>query len=91
MIAAGDFTLRETLAISREDAMFETLMLGLRTTSGVSEAEFLAMHGQSISQKYGTTLEKLHRQELLAHTDGRWHLTRRGMDVQNAVLVELMA
>ena len=90
MMMTGDFTQRETLPISREEAMFETLMLGLRTTAGVAEAEFSSMHGQTIEQKYGITLEKLRKQGLLEHENGHWYLTRRGMDVQNAVLVELM-
>ena len=90
MMESGTFTLRETLPISREEAMFETLMLGLRTTAGVAEAEFSAMHGQNIEQKYGATLEKLRKQGLLEHVNCRWYLTRRGMDVQNAILVELM-
>lgn len=90
MMESGTFTLRETLPISREEAMFETLMLGLRTTAGVSEADFSAMHGQPLANKYGAILETLRMQGLLGHTDGRWYLTRRGMDVQNAVLVELM-
>lgn len=90
MMESGTFTLRETLPISREEAMFETLMLGLRTTAGVAEAEFSAMHGQTIVQKYGATLEKLRKQGLLEHENGCWYLTRRGMDVQNAILVELM-
>ena len=90
MMQEGDFARRELLPICREEAMFETMMLGLRTTSGVSEEEFLAMHGQSLEQSYGATLEQLRLQELMAHANGRWYLTRRGMDVQNAVLVELM-
>lgn len=90
MMESGTFTLRETLPISREEAMFETLMLGLRTTAGVSEADFSAMHGQPLANKYGAILETLRMQGLLGHTDGRWYLTRRGMDVQNAILVELM-
>lgn len=90
MMMTGDFTQRETLPISREEAMFETLMLGLRTTAGVSEADFSAMHGQPLANKYGAILETLRMQGLLGHTDGRWYLTRRGMDVQNAILVELM-
>ena len=90
MMESHDFSRRETLTISREEAMFETLMLGLRTTAGVAEADFLAMHGEPITHRYGNTLEKLRAQGLLEHRDGRWYLTRRGMDVQNAVLVELM-
>ncbi|MGN0971604.1 MAG: coproporphyrinogen III oxidase, partial [Aristaeellaceae bacterium] len=67
-----------------------TMMLGLRTTRGVSEESFLRMHGQSLDAVYGEKLRMLEAQGLLLHADGCWRLTRRGMDVQNSVLVTLM-
>ena len=39
---------------------------------------------------YGEKLRKFEHEGLLQHKTDRWSLTRRGMDVQNAVLVELM-
>lgn len=65
-------------------------MLGLRTTAGVNAEAFAKQHGISLDQIYGKTLARLARQELVLFTDGFWRLTRKGMDVQNAVLVELM-
>ncbi len=90
MMESSDFSARERTPIAPEDAQFETLMLGLRTTKGVREADYLAMHGVPMVTRYGATLERLRKQGLLLHEDGRWCLTRRGMDVQNAILVELM-
>lgn len=90
MIHDRRWTDREETPVSPRDAQFETMMLGLRTTRGVSEQDFLAMHAVSLDTRYGATLRRLERGGLLAHRDGRWFLTRRGMDVQNAVLVELM-
>jgi oxygen-independent coproporphyrinogen III oxidase len=90
MMDQGDFSAREETCISPAEAQFETLMLGLRTTQGVREADYAAMHGASMEARYGKTLERLKSQGLLLHEDGCWRLTRRGMDVQNAVLVELM-
>ena len=66
------------------------MMLGLRTTKGVNEAAFTAMHGVALADVYGAKLAELETQGLLCHTGGWWRLTRRGMDVQNGVLVELM-
>ena len=65
-------------------------MLGLRTTAGVSEKEFERMHGMVLQACYGSRLAALQNRGLLEHADGRWFLTRRGMDIQNSVLVELM-
>ncbi|MDO4837761.1 MAG: radical SAM family heme chaperone HemW [Clostridia bacterium] len=90
MIKERDFSVREETPISKKEAQFETLMLGLRTTKGVSESAYTAMHGVSMDQRYGATLARLEKQGLLLHQAGYWRLSRRGMDVQNAVLVELM-
>ena len=81
---------RETEAVDPAEARFETMMLGLRMTDGVAEADFLREHGISVDEAYGEKLKSLAGRGLLRHEDGRWRLTRRGMDVQNAVLVELM-
>lgn len=90
MVEQHDWQARSCTAISAEDARFETMMLGLRTTQGVSEANFAAMHGLSLHDCYGDRLHALEKQEFIEWRDGWCRLTRRGMDVQNAVLVELM-
>ena len=90
MVEKNDWQARSCTAISAEDARFETMMLGLRTTKGVSETDFAAMHGLSLNECYGDRLHALTKQGLIEWRDGWCRLTRRGMDVQNAVLVELM-
>ena len=81
---------REQETVSPGEAQFETLMLGLRMTRGVDEAEYMKTFGEPVSVRYGSKLESLRRRGLLEHEDGFWRLTRRGMDIQNSVLVELM-
>lgn len=81
---------RERVSLLPEDARFESLMLGLRMTRGVSEADFTAMHGVTLEAYCGAILRQQEERGLLRHQDGRWALTRRGMDVQNAILVEIM-
>ncbi len=80
----------EESVISREEARFESMMLGLRMTEGVSDAAFTAMHGVSVREAFGNRLDKPLRQGLIEWADGFLRLTRKGMDVQNSVLVELM-
>ena len=80
----------EETVISAEDARFESVMLGLRMISGVSEEAFQRMHGISLRECYGEKLKKPLAQGLVAWEDGHLRLTRRGMDVQNRVLVELL-
>ncbi|MGN0778171.1 MAG: radical SAM family heme chaperone HemW [Aristaeellaceae bacterium] len=76
--------------ITPTEAIFETMMLGLRTTLGVSEEAFLHRHGRSMDAVYGVQLRSLEAQGLIERTDGYCRLTRRGMDVQNYVLVTFM-
>ena len=86
----GENGLWTTQKISAQESIFETMMLGLRMLSGVSEADFLALHGRSLEDCYGEKLRSLQAKGLADYKDGRWFLTERGMDIQNSVLVELM-
>lgn len=90
MIRSGihSAAIRET--ISPEEARFETMMLSLRMNRGISESRFLALHSVSIDAVYGEKLEEMRKKGLMRHENGAWSLTRKGMDIQNAVLVELM-
>ncbi len=80
----------EETIISLEDARFESVMLGLRMMEGVSEQDFYRMHGVTLREAYGKRLQKPLAQGLVEWKDGFLRLTRRGMDVQNSVLVELL-
>ena len=90
MAEANAWRRRERISLLPADARFESLMLGLRMNRGVSEAEFEAAHGTALEMLYGKTLRRFESEGLMLHQDGFWRLTRRGMDLQNAILVELM-
>lgn len=90
MVENGCWHVREITELTSEDERFESLMLGLRMTRGVSEEAFLRQHGLTLEAYRGEQLRAFEAQGLLAHENGCWRLTRRGMDVQNAILVELM-
>lgn len=81
---------RDRVSLMPADARFESLMLGLRMTQGVSEADFTTMHGITLDAYCGEVLRDQEQRGLLIHRDGRWALTRRGMDVQNAILGEIL-
>lgn len=80
----------EETVISPEEARFESVMLGLRLTEGVSDADFTRMHGTSLRDAFGDKLNGPLQDGLLEWQGDFLRLTRRGMDVQNRVLVELM-
>ena len=81
---------RETETIRLDEARFETMMLGLRMTEGIREDDFLFMHGITLTDAYGEQIEKNIREGFLSRIDGCLRLTRKGMDFQNTVLMDLM-
>lgn len=81
---------REREIVSPAEARFETLMLGLRMNEGVSVEAYRDAFGEPIGDRYGSRLESLRERGLLSFEQGAWRLTRRGMDIQNSILVELM-
>jgi len=76
--------------ITPEDAMFETMMLGLRTTDGVDEQQFEKRYGVPLQYRYGSQLDSLVRDGLGLWKDGRFALTARGIEIQNDVLMRFM-
>lgn len=76
--------------IGTRDAMFETMMLELRTTAGVDAKRFARLHGQSLQNVYGRQLEELAAMGLGEWTRDGFALTPRGLEVQNEALLRLM-
>ena len=92
-LACGRTPIAETQRISRQDAMFETVMLGLRTVEGVRYGDFMAMYGQTLPQVYGEAIDRLTNEGLLAPVetgDPRLRLTPRGLMLQNTALMAFM-
>lgn len=87
----GQIPYEETEYISPEESRFETLMLGLRMNDGVSVSAYKAMHNIDITETYGNKLTLLRDEGYLTYDDDSVRLTEKGMDLQNYVLVELMA
>jgi len=84
----------ETEEVSAEDAMFETMMLGLRTVHGVEEKQFERLFGKTPSQQYGKTMDELTASGLARWIPSadtrRFALTARGLEMQNEILVRFM-
>ena len=80
----------KTEQLSKEQARFESMMLGLRMTRGVKDEDFTRMHGMSIREAFGEKLAGPTGAGLLEWHDGALRLTRLGMDMENTVLVDLM-
>lgn len=76
--------------INCSEARFETMMLGLRMNKGINDDCFKKMHGKTVTECFGKKMNKFINDGLIIHDKGYWRMTRRGFDIQNMILVELM-
>jgi oxygen-independent coproporphyrinogen-3 oxidase len=77
-----------TETIDAETAIGETMMLGLRLLEdGVSDQDFTARHGMSLTDRFATTIERFRDIGLLewVEPDHRLRLTQRGAPLANEV------
>jgi len=94
-IESNEPPVRRMDVVRGKEAMFETMMLGLRTVMGVNEKAFLQRHGIGVSLVYGEVLARLVGEGLGQWIDdlnnGRsFALTGKGLQLQNAVLLQFM-
>ncbi len=76
--------------LSKTEQMFESVMLGLRMTQGIDKKAFLENYEASFDEVYGKRLWPSIDKGLVKETDSHVFLTRRGMDLMNRVLLDLM-
>lgn len=87
-LAGGRRLNRETL--TKTDAMEETLMLSTRTTRGMELRAYATNFGVDFERTHEKKLRRLVQLGLIRLEDGFLRLTEKGMELQNAVVVELM-
>ncbi len=77
--------------ITEADAMSEFMFLGLRMTErGVLRQDFYACFGKKLDAVFGSQIKKLCDLKLLADDGEKICLTKRGIDVSNAVFCEFL-
>ncbi len=84
----GSHDSEETL--DREMATSEYLMLALRLTEGFAEEDFRGRFGIPL-QEAAPRLDELCREDLLVRSDGRVHLSERGLPLADTVTARLAA
>lgn len=72
----------------RRGAMAETLYLGLRTTEGVSEAEFRRLFGCGVAEAFPEAVRRC--AERLRLEGGRWRFTPRGWLVFDSLIMAFL-
>ena len=81
---------RDVRRLTPEDAMEETLMLSTRTARGLDLAAWRGEFGSEFSAGREAALARLARAGYIAVEGGFLRLTERGMEVQDAVVLELL-
>ena len=76
--------------LTEDDRRMEFIMLGLRLSDGISEAEFSARFGRDFWHEYGDTCIPFIQGGLLRRESGRVFLTEAGMPVSNTVIAALI-
>lgn len=69
---------------------YETVMLGLRLSRGIEDAEFASLFGYGFFEKYGERMTPFFRGGLAVREGTRTRLTDHGMAVQNAILGKIL-
>lgn len=80
----------DRVKLTREDEMEETLMLATRMTEGMNLEAYRERFGVDFEREHRDALRRLAGFGLVKIEDGCLRLTRSGMELQNAVVVELL-
>ena len=75
----------EDIALTKKDAMEETMFLGLRMTEGVNKRAFYDTFGTKLDALYETEIKKLSADGLIEDTSEYIRLTAKGVDYGNYV------
>lgn len=81
---------RNEILLTDEDEAEEMLMLSTRTVQGFDLMEYRARFQRDFEKEHEAAIARLKASGLIRIEGGTLRLTERGMEVQNAVLVELL-
>ena len=80
----------DRIALTREDEMEEALMLATRMTQGMDLDDYRAKFGVDFAFRHKRAIRRLEALGLVEIEGSFLRLTQRGLEVQNAVVVELL-
>lgn len=84
------FPRSEETTVSREEAMEDFMMVGLRLMEGVRDADFQAQFGVSLDGVFGSVLDQLLNRKLLVPTENGYRLARDAIPLANIVFGEFI-
>jgi oxygen-independent coproporphyrinogen III oxidase len=83
-------TQTEITPLSRQEQMFEFLLLRLRLPQGINPTEFKSTFSVELNKVYAAELELLQNKAWVQEVDGILHLTKLGRDLYNQVAIDLL-
>ena len=89
-LRAGETPYEWSRGVSRDEAMDDTMIFGLRLLEGVSIPEFVHRFGADPREVYREGIHRLEKLGLLEIGGERLRLTRQGLFVANHVFVEFL-
>lgn len=92
-LSKGKSPVENRQIISRDEEMFETIMLGLRMTEGIRLDTFFKRYGLYAQERYQKAIEQLRIRHWLnekLYSNGWLALSPNGLDMQNAALLLFM-
>ena len=81
---------REVHGNSREDAISDFLFTGLRLREGISLKEYRERFGEDLKEQRRDVIQRFCASGELIMKDDRLRFTRKGLDITNYILTELM-
>ena len=86
LLRAGRRPSTETIRLESGEEMFESIMLGLRLTSGIDRAAFRLRFGWDIVEAFPRAMDNLRSRDWVIESPDYIALNRRGLDLQNEAL-----
>lgn len=88
--AADGLPRTEATAVSREEAMEDFMMVGLRLLRGIRRSDFQRQFGCDVEEKFGGSLRNLLGKGLLEETNSGYRLSPHGIYLGNEVFAEFI-
>ncbi len=80
----------EEFPVSKQDAMEEFMIMGLRLMEGISKQEFFDRYQESLVERFQSPLQDLSQLGLLVEEGDRIRLTEKGIPLGNEVFVRFL-
>jgi oxygen-independent coproporphyrinogen-3 oxidase len=83
-------SVKESLRLSREEQISESVFLGLRLIKGLNLDAFEKRFGLSVTEVYGKEIDRLLAMELIEIKDNFLRLTKKGLPLANEAFAEFV-